>query len=1055
MYRYVGTTRLLALKIIARTYRAGKIEAYLPISEFGEKLMFEDNDDVIDFLEHCGVELVEESECLCAILVGQSIEDNLPIDKNNHAIPPHVRQLLIGIESKIEGMNRKDICRGEANEATLYVLNCYDGNVVIDDNDDDDDHNVHTLDTHISSLKSTSASSTINKQSKFPGAKSIRNASKLGTSRPDLDIDADDVVESGDDHPIVRNILSTTPHDVDTLTDTSIAISDDDESDADEVIESNNSNYKKSEAPIIQIERQASGPKLTLVSLRKSPVALDTSSHSINKALSSPRLNGAVIPLVSDTAINPLPVLVKEVVKPSSWFTTPAMPPSPVVIEEPKQVMELPLIQQIPSNSFDHIPIVNQPSIIPKEEEPSIDLVAQAMEVQKQREKAELLRLQEVEKLRVEQIERDRVENERRSLLNERARSEFALRIRRKHESESKYKCFHTWCTATKYSLKKHAHTRIRLYLSVWRRCFLRVIQQRKSLINTIQATDVTSTYPLSLFGSPNRMHIVTFPSQIPSIPLLQMMSEIYTNYTTPFIVNLIGPILQYKQNNLVSSVFDGSIWTHKLVWKCAIISNASTVGMWDMKTSVFSNLFRSCLCNNYSTNDLAYIGYFDDTITTIRSFGLGHQSNRIVISTVEACSESINSNIIYGTDSVILLIEVDAYNNYSYESANVFISHFNMLSTVILTIILIQEINIEKDESFFECQSIHLNQKQSISSRIVHDQLMYISQQTQCKHFEVNQCFYIQYNRTNIEMVDSSLSLLPHLINTIQMIIKSSALSTKPIPLLVQLNPALELETEMTEYLWSIHENIHTFSEFRHVVCNMNLLVSNTIENIQRTIHNTGKHKEQFAPELFSNASNSGYISGILFEDRSSNGRDGCIPINWLNVQNLEGIISELAMLKLPMSDDIKCYEDFVSHVCSTCTYLPLRLHVHLLPMLESGKWQRALSLIISAVFRQILPSKDICLLKELMLPIPTFKPSLHHITIDPIRKLNSRKLDQDDKEHEELKRHRLDSDHVSSTETVAFSWINLVQDLSEEKKMASALEDRLKNALEDRFSE
>lgn len=58
MFRYVGDMRFVALKSISRTYRAGKIESYLPIHELVVSLMFEDNEDVLDFLDHCGLEVV-------------------------------------------------------------------------------------------------------------------------------------------------------------------------------------------------------------------------------------------------------------------------------------------------------------------------------------------------------------------------------------------------------------------------------------------------------------------------------------------------------------------------------------------------------------------------------------------------------------------------------------------------------------------------------------------------------------------------------------------------------------------------------------------------------------------------------------------------------------------------------------------------------------------------------------------------------------------------------------------------------------------------------------
>jgi hypothetical protein len=58
MYRYVGNIRLLALKTITKTTRAGKVEAYHPLAELVESLMFEDEDDVVEFLDHCGIEVL-------------------------------------------------------------------------------------------------------------------------------------------------------------------------------------------------------------------------------------------------------------------------------------------------------------------------------------------------------------------------------------------------------------------------------------------------------------------------------------------------------------------------------------------------------------------------------------------------------------------------------------------------------------------------------------------------------------------------------------------------------------------------------------------------------------------------------------------------------------------------------------------------------------------------------------------------------------------------------------------------------------------------------------
>ena len=61
MFRYVGDMRLMALKSVCRTYRAGKIESYLPTQELIATLMFEDQDDTLDFVGHCGLEVIVEN----------------------------------------------------------------------------------------------------------------------------------------------------------------------------------------------------------------------------------------------------------------------------------------------------------------------------------------------------------------------------------------------------------------------------------------------------------------------------------------------------------------------------------------------------------------------------------------------------------------------------------------------------------------------------------------------------------------------------------------------------------------------------------------------------------------------------------------------------------------------------------------------------------------------------------------------------------------------------------------------------------------------------------
>ena len=84
MHRYVGTMRLHALRSLAKGLTIKKDPAYYPVHELVKLLMFEDEEDCVDFAAVLGLETAdgEGAEGLCVILDSKSL--SLPKDKNGH-----------------------------------------------------------------------------------------------------------------------------------------------------------------------------------------------------------------------------------------------------------------------------------------------------------------------------------------------------------------------------------------------------------------------------------------------------------------------------------------------------------------------------------------------------------------------------------------------------------------------------------------------------------------------------------------------------------------------------------------------------------------------------------------------------------------------------------------------------------------------------------------------------------------------------------------------------------------------------------------------------------
>jgi hypothetical protein len=96
MFKYVRDMRMTALKHLYKSFSKGNRK--ISLRKIVMILMFEDNDDCMSFLEHCGyvVELGSKKEGQMVILCDP--EENLPLDANDNKVLPPVTKMEWFIE---------------------------------------------------------------------------------------------------------------------------------------------------------------------------------------------------------------------------------------------------------------------------------------------------------------------------------------------------------------------------------------------------------------------------------------------------------------------------------------------------------------------------------------------------------------------------------------------------------------------------------------------------------------------------------------------------------------------------------------------------------------------------------------------------------------------------------------------------------------------------------------------------------------------------------------------------------------------------------------------
>lgn len=128
MFKYLGDVRLNAVKKLLKSYYVQSktpIKIHIPVHHFTILLLFDNDQQTIEFFQHCGISLKmgenndtenDEEEVFVSV-EGQNIDYLLPKDVNGFAVPPKVPMISNLVQQalrKKDGslLTTQDVCRG-------------------------------------------------------------------------------------------------------------------------------------------------------------------------------------------------------------------------------------------------------------------------------------------------------------------------------------------------------------------------------------------------------------------------------------------------------------------------------------------------------------------------------------------------------------------------------------------------------------------------------------------------------------------------------------------------------------------------------------------------------------------------------------------------------------------------------------------------------------------------------------------------------------------------------------------------------------------------------
>ena len=875
------------------------------------------------------------------MLTGQNIDDALPIDKNGHAIYPPTRQLVTGIEARLEGLSRRAVCRGLTNEATVFALTGGSVQQAEHDEEEDDEGEEEDEDLARSEITTSSgqrggAGGRSRLQGKFPGAGSIRSSGSLGSRRG--------LLSDGEEE-----------EDNDANDDDNIAISDDDDDDRYD-------DEKKGEKE--EDGGYAAGPLLTK---EERPNTVEAVS--------------SFIPL--ENKMTPSEPTARSIVSPST--PAPATPPSLSTSITATLLHEHESTETTGSNeAYRNEDEVEKAKLAEQmllkvqelEREGQRKLVQQQREEQQQREyhyQQELLR-KEAEMLAILKAKNEE-ECEKARVALEGRRMAFALQSLRHRERRSKAYCLSSWQQLVYCIQNERRVQALAVRWMMWKRAFLRKQRRREVFQQDIcsikirassmgnDCSRVEAIVPsITMMGRPRAPQLQSSPK-----PLSNMLQKLKLHKHALHLPSIIGPILQKglqctfpRENN-----HNNGVPSFPLLWKCALFSSSPHSNLWSPDDAVAVSIMRSLLLHHPQKS---LIALYDETFSSYPSptstLVCRHSKQRIRISVADICrsaqdEESIGV-IIQGSQAVILIIEVNRERGFSLNPLKSYLSSYQCSTRPPLVLIVVEEL-FDQEEKSSTWQQIPLASEinSSVDEKLISgtrwmEQIMgHLSSHAR---IGLHAAYFVQSSRCSdgfdLEVPFISQSLLEVcsscLHAALSMAAEVSSSSSPLYPLVAKLQPLFELETEVNDFTWNIYENEGKAQEkeLQGLVDGINGIICAFISRLRRNIE---AEDPLPLPVEFASVSkpfqSDLWVPEALFRNYTGDGSSS-LPVHWFNKELIVKCISELGTLILPSSSSSSPY---AHKLLVQNGKIPPRLLHQVENLLVRGQYRRAVSLLLN----------------------------------------------------------------------------------------------------------
>ena len=849
-----------------------------------------------------------ENEGLSIVMNGQSIEDNLPTDKNGYIVFPYVRQMLTGIECKAEGMHRKDICRGKSSESTSFTLKCdtSEGNGDEDGGNGDDLRQLASTSSELPSLRG---------RKKFPNSKALKSG-ELGTSRPNL---------SDSEENELTELSSSTELDADIESeDTNIAISDDE------------SFTRKS--PAISPMRTSSNELNIVANVEQGTTdvqqhtSLPSSMHIQDASVTGPTIAGDV-----DTFQNEPP------------FSKPASFPAALEGPTSHEYFRPNFVSALPKG--DHV----DPSAIDVHSEKTI--ISNSYLTQKNEEEEKIRREKQLQEERERVLEAKQALARKDKLLLD-LENKFSI-IRRKRVI-SLY--LSAWVKAKK-GMDDLVHqisrgdllNHLRRIIIHWREKWHSVLSRRRKFMSEIKSITVQSGQSSSgeLFNEMLNSFSQSGPDAIESLTLTQVAKLLEFSNTQYKVSFAVLPILLESRENFLSSHRGLQLGSFRLkqMWKCGLFSRAAVPGFWTPGDSLPLTIARCFLCNGSPGCSSDILGVWEGTFASLTGGSL-NVDIPAAFSFSDLCKNS-STEAVLGINAAIVLVELNDENSIAFDSLHSYIHHYmknNICGRIILVIII--EISDTNSTTYCDFQNIDLYRSHNPQ---ISEVMNYLTSKLN-RSLELFGAFTCTYNKVNPCVLKYAIEEFS---KGFTEVLTMAAASSAQVHLIRKVCLIDALETELNDCIWN--RDIVSFDEifgFMDTVKHINWIIQQHYITRIRSMMNYCRNTNTTVAKEFCDAQRGSlYVVGALYRD-DTGGNSTALPSEWYDEFSLQSVMLELRDFQLP-SVELERGEkadSFYYRFMSLFQSLTDRHKNLICNLLLNNLWQRALALFVASKCRESL---------------------------------------------------------------------------------------------------